>query len=71
VNDKIQASEVRVIGVHRRQLDIMSLTDALKLAKSQGIDLVEIAPTAKPPVCCLIDYGKFRSNMDKKKKRKK
>ena len=69
VNGKISAPEVRVIEYRGRQYGIMRLSDALRLAKSKGIDLVEIAPTAKPPVCCLIDYGKFRHQQQKKKKK--
>jgi translation initiation factor IF-3 len=71
VNGQIHASEVRVVGAQGRQLGVMPLSEALELAKSKNIDLVEIAPTAKPPVCRLIDYGKFRSDLSKKKKRKK
>jgi len=71
VNGKIRASEVRVIEYQGRQLGIMRLTDALKAAKLRGIDLVEIASTAKPPICCLMDYGEYLSAHTKKVKRKK
>jgi translation initiation factor IF-3 len=71
INGKIKAREVRVVDERGRQHGPMSLSDALNLAKSQNVDLIEIAPTAKPPICRLIDYGKFRSDLSKKKKRKK
>jgi translation initiation factor IF-3 len=58
-NGKIRAREVRVIGNQKQQLGVMSLNDALQLARSQGLDLIEIAPTATPPVCRIVDYGKF------------
>lgn len=71
VNGKIRANKVRVIGEQGRQLGIMKLSDALDLAKKLGIDLVEIAPHAKPPVCQLVDYGMFRYERSKRRKRKK
>ena len=70
INGKIRAREVRVIGEQGEQLGILSLADALSLARSHGIDLVEIAPTAKPPVCRIVDFGRYRyeaSNNQKKK----
>ena len=66
VNGQIHALEVRVIGERGGQLGIMAVYDALMLAKSRGIDLVEIAPHARPPVCRLVDYGKFRYESSKK-----
>jgi len=71
VNGKISAPEVRVIDEEGGQIGIMRLRDALELAKSKGLDLAEIAPTAKPPVCRLIDHGKFRYEKEKRKKKKK
>jgi translation initiation factor IF-3 len=71
VNGRIRAREVRVIGEHGEQLGIMSLADALNLARSACIDLVEIAPHAKPPVCRLVDYGTFRHELSKKGKKQK
>lgn len=68
VNGKIRAREVRVIGVDGQQLGILSLGDALTKARSLGVDLVEIAPTATPPVCRLVDFGKFRYEQAKKDK---
>ncbi len=71
VNGKIRAREVRVIGVDGRQLGIISLGDALTLARTNGVDLVEIAPNASPPVCRLVDFGKFRYEQAKREKESK
>ena len=71
VNGKIRAREVRVIGVDGSQLGVLSLQDALNQARNNGVDLVEIAPTANPPVCRLVDYGKFRYEQSKKDKESK
>jgi len=60
VNGKIRAREVRVIGTDGKQLGVLSLGDALNMARASGVDLVEIAPNATPPVCRLVDFGKFR-----------
>ena len=66
VNGKIRAREVRVIGLDAQQIGVMNLKRALELARSQGVDLVEIAPTAAPPVCRIVDYGKYRYEQSKK-----
>ena len=58
-NGKIRAREVRVIDEAKQQLGVMSLNEALRLAQSKGLDLIEIAATATPPVCRIVDYGKF------------
>ena len=71
VNGKIRARDVRVIGVDGKQLGVLSLGEALTAARSNGVDLVEIAPTANPPVCRLVDYGKFRYEQSKKDKESK
>lgn len=71
VNGKIRAREVRVIGVDGKQLGILSLGDALNMARANGVDLVEIAPNAQPPVCRLVDFGKFRYEQAKKDKESK
>lgn len=71
VNGKIRAREVRVIGVDGKQLGILSLGDALNMARAAGVDLVEIAATANPPVCRLVDFGKFRYEQAKKDKESK
>lgn len=69
VNGKITTPEVHVIGKQGEHLGIMAIADALKLAKSGSIDLIEIAPTTKPPVCRLVDFGKFRYEQSKQKKK--
>lgn len=71
VNGKIRAREVRVIGVDGKQMGVLSLSDALNLARQSGVDLVEIAPTATPPVCRVVDYGKYRYEQAKKEKESK
>ena len=71
VNGKIRAREVRVIGIDGKQLGVLSLSEALNLARANGVDLVEIAPTATPPVCRIVDYGKFRYEQAKKEKESK
>jgi len=67
-NGKIRAREVRVIDDNKEQLGVMPLGDALRLAQSKGLDLIEIAATASPPVCRIVDYGKFRYEESKKEK---
>ena len=71
VNNKIRAREVRVIGDNSEQLGVMSLNDALAMARQRQVDLVEIAATAQPPVCRLVDYGKYRYEQSKKDKETK
>jgi len=71
INEQIRDKEVRVIGEDGEQLGIMSSKDALKLAEEAGVDLVKIAPTAKPPVCRIVDYGKFRYEQTRKEKEAK
>jgi len=71
VNGKIRAREVRVIGVDGNQLGVIPLTDAINLARHHGVDLVEIAATANPPVCRLVDFGKYRYEIAKKEKESK
>lgn len=71
VNGKIRAREVRVIGDDSKQLGILSLNDALALARQHGVDLVEIAPNATPPVCRIVDFGKFRYEQSKREKESK
>jgi translation initiation factor IF-3 len=67
VNEQITAPEIRLIGEDGEQLGIVSLQQALALAEEKDIDLVEIAPTAKPPVCRLMDYGKYKYRESKKR----
>ena len=71
INEQIRDKEVRVISENGDQLGIMSVKDALKLAKEAELDLVKIAPTAKPPVCKIIDYGKYRYELARKEKEAK
>jgi translation initiation factor IF-3 len=71
VNGKIRAREVRVIGVDGQQLGVIPLTDAINLARQHAVDLVEIAATAVPPVCRLVDFGKYRYEIAKKEKESK
>ena len=68
VNGQIRTKEVRVIGEHGEQLGIMPLTQALQLAQSHSIDLVEIAPRARPPVCRVVDYGRFRYELSRRRR---
>jgi translation initiation factor IF-3 len=60
INDRIRAAEVRLVGPKGEQVGIVSITEALRLAQEADLDLVEVAPTARPPVCKLMDYGKFK-----------
>ena len=71
VNGKIRAREVRLIGVDGKQLGVVSLSEGLNLARTNEVDLVEIAPNAVPPVCRLVDFGKFRYEQAKKDKESK
>ena len=68
INEQIRDKEVRVIGADGAQLGIMSPRDALRMAIDKDLDLVKIAPTAKPPVCKIIDYGKYRYELARKEK---
>jgi translation initiation factor IF-3 len=68
INGKIRAREVRVIGGDGKQIGVLSLNEALALARANGVDLVEISANATPPVCRLVDYGKFRYEQAKKDK---
>ncbi len=71
INEQIRDKEVRVIGADGEQLGIMSSKEAYRLAQEAELDLVKIAPTAKPPVCKIIDYGKYRYEMARKEKEAK
>ncbi len=66
INRDIRAVSVRVIDMEGKQLGVISLTDALTEAAKAGLDLVEVSPTAEPPVCRIMDYGKFRYQQSKK-----
>ncbi len=68
INEQIRDREVRLIGEDGQQLGIMSAREAYKRAQEAELDLVKIAPTAKPPVCKIIDYGKYRYELARKEK---
>ena len=68
INDEIKAKEIRVVGEDGEQLGIMNVNDAKEMAYNKGLDLVLMAPNANPPVCRIMDYGKFRFERDKKEK---
>lgn len=68
INEQIRDKEIRLIGEDGAQLGIMSPRDAMKLAEEAGLDLVKIAPNAKPPVCKIVDYGKYRYELARKEK---
>lgn len=71
INEQVRDKEVRLIGEDGEQLGIMSAKDAYKLAQEANLDLVKIAPTAKPPVCKIVDYGKYRYELARKEKEAK
>lgn len=71
LNEEIRDKELRVIGADGSQLGVMSADKALKLAEDANLDLVKIAPTATPPVCKIMDYGKYRFEQQKKEKENK
>lgn len=71
INDEIRAKEVRLNGVDGEQIGIVSLRDALSEAEKSGLDLVEISPNAQPPVCRIMDYGKFLYEKSKAAKEQK
>jgi translation initiation factor IF-3 len=71
INEQIRDKEIRLIGADGEQLGIVSTKEALKIAEEAGLDLVKIAPTAKPPVCKVIDYGKYRYELARKEKEAK
>jgi translation initiation factor IF-3 len=66
VNERIRAREIRVIGSSGAQLGIMTPENALRMATEEGLDLVEVAPEANPPVCRIMDFGKYRYQLNKK-----
>ena len=68
INEQIRDREVRLISETGEQLGVMSARDAMKIAREANLDLVKVAPQAKPPVCKIIDYGKYRYEMARKEK---
>ena len=73
VNERIRVPQVRVIGDDGSQIGVLAVREALTLAQSKGLDLVEVSPTARPPVCRIMDYGKFKyeQNLRARKAKKK
>ena len=71
MNDRIRSPEVRLVGPDGSQVGVVRLQDALRIARELDLDLVEVAPQAKPPVCRLLDYGKYRYEMAVKAKEAK
>ena len=65
-NRRIKAREVRLVGVEGEQLGVLPIEQALAKAQELGLDLVEVSPMAKPPVCKIMDYGKFKYEQKKK-----
>lgn len=68
VNERIRAREVRLIDAEGKQAGIVQFRDALQMAKDAGLDLIEVAPTAVPPVCRIMDFGKFKYEQAKREK---
>ncbi|MEX1312923.1 MAG: translation initiation factor IF-3, partial [Desulfotignum sp.] len=71
MNKGIRAGEVRVIGADGEQIGILPMPEALRIAEEQNLDLVEVSPDAKPPVCKIMDHGKFKYEQTKKKQEAK
>ena len=71
INEEIKDKEVRLIGADGAQLGVVSSKEALAMADEQNLDLVKIAPQAKPPVCRIMDYGKYRFELAKREKEQK
>ena len=71
INEQIRDKEIRLIGEDGEQLGIMSAREAMKIAQEAELDLVKIAPAAKPPVCKIIDYGKYKYEQARKEKEAK
>ena len=71
INREIRAARLRVIAADGAQLGVLTLAEALAKAEQAGLDLVEIAPSAEPPVCKIVDYGKFRYQLTKKEREQK
>ena len=71
VNEQIRDKEVRVIGAEGNQLGVMSIEDAMAAADEAGMDLVRVSPNAKPPVCKIVEYSKFRYELSRKEKEAK
>lgn len=68
INEGIRVPEIRLIGVHGEQIGIVDVREGIRRAREEGLDLVEVAPLAKPPVCRILDFGKFLYALSKKEK---
>ncbi len=68
INSRIRSREVRVVGEEGEQLGVLSIQDALRRAEEAGLDLVEVAPTAAPPVCRIMDYSRYKYEQEKREK---
>jgi len=71
VNERIRVPQVRVIGDDGQQVGVLAVREALALAQSRGLDLVEVSPTARPPVCRIMDYGKFKYEQNRRARKAK
>jgi translation initiation factor IF-3 len=71
VNERIRVPQVRVIGDDGSQIGVLTVRDALTMAQSRGLDLVEVSPTARPPVCRIMDYGKFKYEQNRRARKAK
>jgi translation initiation factor IF-3 len=71
VNERIRVPQVRVIGDDGQQIGVLPVREALSLAQSKGLDLVEVSPTARPPVCRIMDYGKFKYEQNRRARKAK
>ena len=71
VNERIRVPQVRVIGDDGSQVGVLATREALQLAQSRGLDLVEVSPTARPPVCRIMDYGKFKYEQNRRARKAK
>jgi len=69
INNQIRAPELRIIDAATGNLGVMKLSEALALAREKGVDLIEISPTANPPIAKIMDYGKFQYEQNKKQKK--
>ncbi|MFC1910199.1 translation initiation factor IF-3 [Chloroflexota bacterium] len=68
MNERIRTKEIRLVGDKGEQLGVMPVEQALDMAKKRGYDLVEVAPTATPPVCRILDYGRYKYQQEKKER---
>jgi translation initiation factor IF-3 len=71
INDQIRVREVRLIDAEGKQMGVVAIAEALAMGQEAGLDLVEIAPQAVPPVCKILDYGKYRFELEKKNRESK